>query len=454
MSNIAQTLESIVGADAVQPTEQQESRWQTAILSGTAKPNAHSTPSAQAPCLVLPASFDSLTEVMRCAHKEGWRVLACGHGSKLSWGGQVQAVDVVISTERLNQIVQHAVGDLTVTVQAGVSFAELQTTLRQAGQFLPLDPAYPEQATVGGIVATADAGSWRQRYGGVRDLLIGVSLVRHDGQLAKAGGRVVKNVAGYDLMKLMTGSYGTLGILSELTFRTYPWLDDSATVVLTGKPDTLAQAAAEIRASVLTPTMLDWISTEFMTRFDLGDNPGLAIRFQSIPESITEQCDRILKLSSEMTIKTHLITDETETEFWQSIQTLLWPVDGNPTDHCTCKVGLLPTAAMSLLQQLETWTDQPYWARIHASSGIGTIRFAVPTAAEKTMIERLKKVRSHCEAANGYLTLLEAPASIKSALDIWGYTGNALSLMQGISRQFNPDQRLSPGRLFTQPVTH
>lgn len=455
MSDIAQILESIVGADAVQITEQQEARWQTAISHSTFQPGL----APQPPCLVLPSDPDSLAEVMHCAHTEGWRVMACGHGSKLSWGGQVQAVDVVISTERLNQIVQHAVGDLTVTVQAGVPFSELQNTLRQANQFLPLDPAYPEQATVGGIVATADAGSWRQRYGGVRDLLIGVSLVRHDGQIAKAGGKVVKNVAGYDLMKLMTGSYGTLGILSELTFRTYPWLDDSATVVLTGKSDALAQAAAEIRASVLTPTMLDWLSTQFMQSLDLDDNPGLAIRFQSIPESITEQCDRILKLSSEMNIKTHLITDEAETELWASIQAQLWPTDSDLTDHCTCKIGLLPSAAMSLLQQLDAWTDQLYWGRIHASSGIGTLRFAVSADMEKSVIELLKKVRSalpsrresHCESASGYLTILEAPPSIKSAIDIWGYTGNALSLMQVISRQFDPDQRLSPGRLFTQP---
>ncbi len=448
MSDIAQILETIVGADAVQTAEQQELRRQTALLHSTIQSGLATQP----PCLVLPSDPNSLAEVMRCAYTEGWRVLACGRGSKLSWGGPVQAVDVVISTERLSQIVQHAVGDLTVTVQAGVTFAELQHTLRQANQFLPLDPAYPEQATVGGIVATADAGSWRQRYGGVRDLLIGVSLVRHDGQTAKAGGRVVKNVAGYDLMKLMTGSYGTLGILSELTFRTYPWLDDSATVVLTGKSDALAQAAAEIRASVLTPTMLDWISTAFMTRFELGENPGLAVRFQSIPESITEQCDRILKLSSEMNIKTHLIVDEAETEFWHGIQAQLWPTNSDPTDHCTCKIGLLPAAAMSLLQQIDTWTEQPYWGRIHASSGIGTLRFAVSADAEKSVIELLKKVRSHCESASGYLTILAAPPSIKSAIDIWGYTGNALALMQGISRQFDPDQRLSPGRMFTQPA--
>ncbi|MGP1384294.1 MAG: FAD-binding oxidoreductase [Thainema sp.] len=451
MSDIASVLESIVGAEAVQTAEQQTSRWQTAILYETAKPNGRSTESAQPSCLVFPADIDSLVEVMRCAHSENWRVMACGHGSKLTWGGQVRAVDVVISTERLNQIVQHAVGDLTVTVQAGVPFAALQNTLRQANQFLPLDPAYPEQATVGGIVATADAGSWRQRYGGVRDLLIGISLVRYDGQTAKAGGKVVKNVAGYDLMKLMTGSYGTLGILSELTFRTYPWLDDSATVVLAGKLDALAQAASEIRASVLTPTMFDWLSTQFMQSLDLDDNPGLAIRFQSIPESITEQCDRILKLSSEMSIKTHLITDEAETDLWDGIQAQIWPTDPDLTDHCTCKIGLLPSAIMSLLQQLDTWTEQPYWGRIHASSGIGTLRFAMSADTEKSMIELLKNVRSHCESASGYLTILEAPPSIKSAIDIWGYTGNALSLMQGISHQFDPDQRLSPGRMFTQP---
>lgn len=139
-------------------------------------------------CIVYPHTQAELAEVITYAHHKNWRVLPSGSGSKLSWGGGVRSIDLVVSTERLNQVIQHAVGDLTVTVEAGTRFAELQATLARSGQFLALDPVVPEAATIGGIVATADTGSLRQRYGGVRDQLLGITFVRADGQIAKAGG--------------------------------------------------------------------------------------------------------------------------------------------------------------------------------------------------------------------------------------------------------------------------
>ncbi len=122
-------------------------------------------------------------------------------------------------------------------MQAGLKLADLQAFLAPSGQFLPLDPSYADNATIGGIIATADAGTWRQRYGGVRDLILGFSFIRHDGEIAKAGGRVVKNVAGYDMMKLFTGSYGTLGIIDQITLRLYPETANSETLIITGNSD-------------------------------------------------------------------------------------------------------------------------------------------------------------------------------------------------------------------------
>ena len=161
----------------------------------------------------------------------------------------------IVSTQKLDRLIAHAVGDLTVTVEAGMKFAKLQEILATAGQFLPLDPAYPDRASIGGIIATADTGSLRHRYGGVRDLLLGITFVRADGKIAKAGGRVVKNVAGYDMMKLFTGAYGTLGILTEVTFRVYPLPTTEGTVILTGAADKLANLAKILLSKYFDPRL-------------------------------------------------------------------------------------------------------------------------------------------------------------------------------------------------------
>ena len=134
----------------------------------------------------------------------------------------------------LNQVVEHGEEDLVITVQAGMKIKDLNNFLASKGQFLPIDPFFEEEATVGGVVATANNLSWRQRYGGVRDLILGLSFVRADGEVVKAGGKVVKNVAGYDLMKLFTGSYGSLGIITQVTFRLYPLVAHSSSIFVGG----------------------------------------------------------------------------------------------------------------------------------------------------------------------------------------------------------------------------
>lgn len=251
------------------------------------------------PPVVYPSTEAELAEVMACAHQNQWRILPCGSGSKLAWGSLAEGIDVVVSTARLNQVIDHAVGDMTLTAQAGLTLAELAPILASANQFLALDPAYSQRATLGGVVATGDAGSLRQRYGGVRDMLLGLTLVRYDGQVAKAGGRVVKNVAGYDLMKLLTGSYGTLGIISQLTFRLFPRQDASKTVVIPGLASTLENLLARVRRSSLTPVALDLLSPALTERLGYGAELALVARFQSIAPGVVEQVETLLRMVPE-----------------------------------------------------------------------------------------------------------------------------------------------------------
>lgn len=429
MTKIAQKLGSIVGSDAVEQWENIEDRQRIGI---TRSLKAETFPS----CIVYPHTEAELSEVIACAYQNKWRVLACGNCSKISWGGLVE-VDLVVSTQRLNQLIQHAVGDLTVTLESGTKFADVQDILGTAGQFLALDPTAPESATMGGIVATADTGSLRQRYGGVRDQLLGMSFVRADGQIAKAGGRVVKNVAGYDLMKLFTGSYGTLGIITSVTFRVYPLPEASATLVLTGTADAIAQALTNIRSSALLPTAADLLSSGLVASLGIGQGFGLLTRFQSIPESVKQQSASLLQLGQQLGLQGAIYSAGDEADLWQKLQQM----SVSPTEPViTCKIGVLPSAAVATLTQLDKIVPQAE-ILIHSGSGLGLLRFEANAATP----EIISEMRS-CQSQSGFLTLLEAPVSLKQQIDVWGYNGNSINLMRLIKQQFDSKNLLSPNR--------
>lgn len=386
-------------------------------------------PGSPLPSVIYPQTQGQLSEVMKLSKANQWRVLPWGAGSKIHWGGIVKPVDLLISTQRINQVIEHAAGDLTITVESGISLAQVNQFLAPHNQFLAFDPAYPNQATIGGILATADTGSWRHQYGGVRDRLIGISFVRSDGELAKAGGRVVKNVAGYDLMKLFTGSYGSLGIISQATFRLYPIPEHSATVVLSGNPEAIAQATQTLLSSSLTPTALDLRPQ--------NDQILLIARFQSIPLSVQEQAQRVLELGQALDLSAQIYEQQDETQHWQTWQHQIW--EPHP-QKVICKLGIRPTEAINLLLKIQQLVQVQSQCVIHARTGLGMLR------CNQIRSTQLLELRSHITSKGGFLTLLEAPQSLKSSLDIWGYTGNALNIMQNLKHQFDPDNLLSPHR--------
>lgn len=389
-------------------------------------------------CLVFPTTTLSLTEIVKWAHQQKYRLIPCGNGSKLDWGGLSQTIQLVVSTQKCDRLIEHAVGDLTVTVEPGVKLADLQAKLEQNNQFLPIDPAFSESATIGGILATADTGSWRERYGGIRDMVLGISFVRHDGKIAKAGGRVVKNVAGYDLMKLFTGSFGTLGIITQVTLRTYPIPEASKTIVLTGDDDGIAQTMKTLRNSGLTPTAADLVSASAIKQLGIEQNTGLIIRFQTISQSITQQIAQLESIAQQLNLKVSHYQDKDETNLWQRLLEIIRLTSSEQA--IIGKIGITPTAAVSLLQQLQTITASQGLAMIHAGSGIGHLQL---TSTDTTAIEKL---RSICNANGGFLTVLTAPKSIKQQIDIWGYSGNATQMMQAIKQKFDPQNMFSPGR--------
>ncbi len=385
--------------------------------------------------IVIPTNIPELVEQIEIAHQHSAPILIAGNGTKIDWGGLVTGVTQIISTAKFDRLIAHAVGDLTVTVEAGMTLAQLQTTLATAGQFLPLDPAYPATATIGGIISTADTGAYRHRYGGVRDLLLGISFVRADGKIAKAGGRVVKNVAGYDMMKLFTGAYGTLGILTEVTLRVYPLPPATGTVVLTGALTALAEVAKILLASTLTPIAVDVLSTAFSRELQIGDAPSLVVKFGTVTDSVAQQSAQLLDLARDLGIKGEILPGEPADKLWEQLQTGIWG-----TTPIACKLGVRPNTAVDTIATFDRLTNHPHRAVIHLNSGIGACTLTDPTAIDP--------LRSHCEANGGFLSVLQAPRAIKPTIDVWGYQGNAVPLMRQLKHQFDPLGILNPGKCF------
>ncbi len=428
MNAIFSQIKTLVSQDNFCPWEKLNSTKQKIITQDFASPN-------NPKWIIYPQTPTQLASIVAYIYNNNGKILLCSSGSKLSWGGLVQSIDVVVSTAGLNQVIEHAVGDLTVTVEAGTKFADLQAVLAKSGQFLPLDPASPESATIGGIIATADAGSLRQRYGGVRDLLLGITFVRADGQIASAGGRVVKNVAGYDLMKLFAGSYGTLGVICQATLRVYPLPEASATVLLTGEAEKVTKATKALRASALTPAKFDLLSPGLVKNLLLGEEMGLIVSFASLKESVQQQSATLVEVGKQLGLRSSVYIDKEENTIWETLQQQMRQAG----ELITCKIGVLPNAVVEVLLEIDSISQGR--SLIHAGSGLGMWR-----CPEDTTLDKILKVRSLCQSNGGFLTILEAPIACKQQLDVWGYSGNSLELMQKIKHQFDPKNVFNPHR--------
>jgi len=433
-------------------------------------PNLHErvvdslTPDSLPPTSVLyPQTIAELSRVIALAYEHRLRVLPCGNATKLDWGGLVSRADLVISTSKLNQVIEHCVGDLTVTVESGVKYQDLQAVLAKEGQFLAIDPPYSTRATIGGILATGSAGSLRHRYNSVRDMCLGIEFVRSDGELAKAGGRVVKNVAGYDLMKLLTGSYGTLGIATSVTFRLYPLPEYTQIVALTGTAEAIAQAQQKISTSVLTPTACDLLSATAISDLGLGEGISLVLQFASLKASVIDQCDRIAVLAKELNLEVQILGEARE--FWELLEVLIWQDElrnleqSSESASVVCKLGVLPSVSMSFLKECEqTFEAQSYYLQIHIGSGLGILRVEDVQDLEAISLQ-IAKVRNIAESCGGFLSILEAPQALKfgnrslgnnsNLENVWGYRGNARDVMVKIQQQFDPRGLLSCDRLYS-----
>ena len=427
-ADITSDLESILGADSLLPPE----RHADFAVDGF-------TPQAA----VCPTTYEQVAEAMRYAHKDGLAVIPWGGGTLMHIGNLPQRYDIALILSRLNQVIEHEPADLTVTCQAGITLDALRRHLAEKGQLIPIDLPWAEKATVGGILAANASGPSRYAYGSARDFTIGLRLVTADGRITRAGGRVVKNVAGYDLCKLYIGSLGTLGVIVEATFKVTPLPKAERTLVLAfDSPARACTFAAELHRRGLSLRALQLLNPAAasaclplgtVTPLPQGGPFSLVLDLAGSPQAVERSRREIDELAQGVAALAEI--DDAPT-VWASMSRLTLPAEY----QLLCKATALPTKLPALMEAFEA-DETPY---ILAQPTVGVMYASWPH------IDDAEGIASHLRAATsdlgGTLVVEACSTDLKRRIDVFGDLPSSFDLMRRLKQQFDPTAVLSPGR--------
>src|SRR6266567_1019226 len=364
-----------------------------------------------------PQTTEEISSIARYANQHNLAIEITGAGTKRSWGNPVTA-DLLLDTTHLTGVISHSWQDLTATVAAGTPWAAMQRVLAQHNQQVALDPLWPETATVGGIIATNDSGSLRLRYGSLRDLIIGMTIVLADGTVARSGGKVVKNVAGYDLHKLMTGAFGTLGIITEITFRLH-------SIPRHVQSFTIASLDVEALGQLLMKILDSHLSTQSLQLRSSLSGFALDVRLATLPEVIRDQASSLSQLARSVQLE----ASDSDSDVWNARQEHF-----DQTEYLVVKATMLPSDISHIAATIRTLGG------MSVTQATGIMTAIIPAAASS----QLPHLREKLEAIGGSLTVLHHPAhAIPVASTV---PSDTLPLMRELKHRFDPNCILNPGR--------
>lgn len=383
-----------------------------------------------------PATLAEAAEVLAACARDDLAVAFVGGGTELELGAPPRRLDVVLRTSRLDRVVEHAPADQIAVVEAGLPLAALQRRLRLHGQRLALDPPLPERATVGGIVAANGYGARRLRFGAGRDLVVGMTFVRADGAVAKGGGKVVKNVAGFDVPRLLVGSLGTLALIGTITFRLHP-LPEADRTVLVPRLDAegLRAVVAGLRQAQLEP-----VAAAALLEGE-GVGLGLGLRFEGFPPGVAEQAQRLFALCERLGREAEPLEDAAAAAFWARHDAAR--TEGALRAKLTFPPAALPLASARALRPLLAALGRAA-AAIYPTLGVAFASGEVPDPAAAA--RAVADARAALGELQGTLVLSAAPAAVRGRVDPWGPPPAALSVMRRVKQQLDPGARLAPGR--------
>ena len=400
--------------------------------------------------VVLPASTHEIQEVLGYAVDNGLSVIPAGSGTKLGIGNPPEQVNLVLSTSRLDQVLEYEPADLTVTVEAGIRLAVLQAKLAEHGQYFSLDPPYADRCTIGGITATNASGPSRFRFGSARDLVLGMRVVQSSGTVVKSGGKVVKNVAGYDLNKLYLGSFGTLGVITEVSLKLQPLPEIERTVLLTfTEIGEAVNVGSEIAGSQLLPTFLNL----FVNGVLLTDMPEfcLLIGLDGPPETVEWQIDSVKTVAQQNgAIGVEVYEGQQQQELRGSMCVFL--ESESTASTVICRANLRMTDVGDFLNTALEVNESASWqVRAMGLMGNGVVYLAfsdfpgrdVPVQEVADMVANLRDAAAN---VGGNLIVEAAPTALKRQIDVWGPVGRSFELMKAIKTKLDPIGLLNVGR--------
>lgn len=387
----------------------------------------------------VPADAQGVARILRKASDDRCAVLPVGGGTTMELGAPVRQADIAMSLERLDGIIDQQPANLTVRAEAGITLGALNRALAADGQYLPLDPPFPDRATLGGILATNSSGSLRVRYGSARDLLLGLRVALADGQIVHGGGDVVKNVAGYDLPKLFVGSLGTLGVIVEATFKVVPLPVRTATCLIHfDEADGACDLALKILRSPLLPYGLVVLDPHSSARVGSEQRFAVVVRFGGLESAVAQQLGEVQGRAREMGQASAEIL-EADQGFWASLRDL-------PFERpIVLKIAVVPIELSFVLAEARRAADSGVMSCVIVANAVGIVLVAFdgdPDATAKV----IANMREHVSAHGGHLVVQQAPRELRERVDVWGPARNDLGMMKKLKTEFDPNGILNPGR--------
>jgi len=415
---LARRLESVCGAAAV--------RNEMSALS------AHIVDGKIPALICAPETPDQVADALRICNEAAAAVIPWGGSTAMSLGNPPRQVDLVLQLHRLDRVIDHDHANLTVTVQSGITLNALQSVMSQQNQLVPFDAPFPDRTTVGGIVAANLNGPRRMSYGSVRDLIIGMKVALASGELIRAGGKVVKNVAGYDMCKLFTGSLGTLGIIPEVTLRVAPIPASSATVIAEGTLPQTVEMSRSVVNSKLLPTGV------FLRNQTASQNYRLQIAFDGFATTVARQVSDVTALAQRHGLAAQSV-DQQQQIIWQEVRD--FPLQQN---LWIFRLTRPRGATIDVIQALQGWRAAGEDLAVVADLAMGTVWIAMSPATRN--VERFAELIALAQGHRGHAVIFAAPFELKTGIDIWGPASSTLMLMRNLKQQFDPQCLLNPGR--------
>lgn len=413
------------------------------LIENTADYPAYQIQGAVPALVVAPGSAEELAQVVAAAHSARVAVVSRGGGTRQSWGRPLTAPFIVVQTTRLKRVLIYEPDDLTISVEAGMHLADLEAILAPNNQMLPLDVPLPQRSTIGGILASGADGPRRLGYGTARDLLIGIRVVEAGGRISKAGGMVVKNVSGFDMMKLYLGSMGTLAIIVSANFKLMPRPRAAGAISCMFKSPNQAFALADaIHSSQLTPVAVEYHEGYSSS----GGEPvvSLELRAEGLPAAVERHLRDVEAMAEKAGAVNIFAIQEGNpdlTQLWAAHNDLPQTIEVEP-DELVLRLSCLPADLARALEQVRgAAAKQNLELRVvaRALSGIAYLRLRGANDA-------LRSTHRVLLAGWPQLVVLAKPRTLLAELPIWGAPPTNLELMRRIKREFDPEGLLNPGR--------